>query len=92
MTAPAVDRPTQQIPQIPSDAPGVTTIGYRLSSSDRALVADAAATFASDWRYLLDMVTAANRTATRTATRSARTASSQKSPESLSFSPPPEAG
>lgn len=89
MTAPAVDRPTQQIPQIPTDASGVATIGYRLSSSDRALVADAAATFASDWRYLLDMVTAANRTATRTATRTAR---SQKSPESLSFSPPPEAG
>lgn len=53
---------TQALPA--ASQPDLTVVpdAYALTPSDRALVASAATTFSSDWRYLLDMVQAANRT------------------------------
>lgn len=43
--------------------PDTVAYQYELTATDRVLVANAAVVFASDWRYLLDMVEAARRSA-----------------------------
>ena len=53
---------TQLEPDPIAELVSAALTGWSLTNTDRRLVEHAAHTFGSDWRYLLDMVQAANRT------------------------------